>query len=559
LKISILMVLTVALVLLALAHPAQAWSKDTNSVSDNRVEIDVDASGNVGWIRSLQGVNGGPFPLGSDIVPLYEQYRQIGVDFVRTHDDHLAFDIGVVFPNMKADPSREASYDFGSTDSEVQGIISVGAQILYRLGYSGGESSEVPTDYAQFAEICKHIVMHYNQGWANGFQYGIRYWEIWNEPNMGDFWKGTPEQYFELYDTVARTLKAADSEIRVGGPAVILGRVFVLEFLEFCRANKSPLDFLSWHIYPENQPYLVAEAALQIQDLLRRYGFENIENFITEWNFSASGSSAELSNARGASWASSVLVYLQDTSVSRAFWYRGSGSNASLFLGNGDFKKSGYAFLAMKKMLETPLRLACSGSDKAGFATLAGRSEDNHALRVLISNYDSGYGEFALTVKNWDSSVGSVQVEIYVLNDTYDLALIDQFQLTKAEPLTITSQIAPSSVYLISFEAKQVTTETTTQQTVTETTTTQQEPMLTTQATATTTTQVGSEDGIDFAFTAIGIGAVTVAGVGVAAGSRQRSEVFVHAGYYYCRKHRVPALDAQGRLWCPVEQRYLRA
>jgi xylan 1,4-beta-xylosidase len=557
LKASILVALAVALALLALAHPVQVWSQDTDLVSDNRVKIDVDASGNVGSIRSLQGVNGGPVPRGSDLAPLYEQYRLIGVDFVRTHDEPLAFDIDVIFPNMKADPSNEASYDFGSTDLQVQGIISVGAQILYRLGYSGGESSEVPTDYAQFAEICKHIVMHYNQGWANGFQYGIRYWEIWNEPNITTFWKGTHEQYFELYDTVARTLKAAYPEIKVGAPAVILGRVFVMEFLEFCRTNKTPLDFLSWHIYPENQPYLVAEAALQIQDLLRMYGFENTENFITEWDFSAR--SAELSNARGASWASSVLVYLQDTSVSRAFWYRGNGGNYSLFLDNGDFTKSGYAFLAMKKLLETPLRLACSGSDKAGFATLAGRSENNQTLRVLISNYDSAYGEFVLTLKNWDSSVASLQVEIYVLNDTYDLALIDQFQLAKAEPLTITGQIMPSSVYLISFEAKQGTAETTAQQTVTATTTTQQETLLTTQATVATTAQVGPEFGIGFAFTAIGIGAVTVVGVGVAAGSRQRSEVFVHAGYYYCRKHRVPALYAQGRLWCPVEQRYLRA
>jgi hypothetical protein len=286
------------------------------------------------------------------------------------------------------------------------------------------------------------------------------------------------------------------------------------------------------------------------------YGFENTENFITEWNFSAR--SAELSNARGASWASSVLVYLQDTSVSRAFWYRGNGGNYSLFLDNGDFSKSGYAFLAMKKMLETPMRLACSGSDKAGFATLAGRSENNHTLRVLISNYDSEYEEFALTVKDWDSSAGSIKTEIYVLNDSHDLALVSQFQLAKGEPLTITSQIMPSSVYLVSLEAKQGASDTTAQQTVTTTTTSRQEP-LATEETAATTTQVGSKFGIDFAFSAIGIGAVTILGVGVAAGSRKRSEVFVHAGYYYCRKHRVPALYAQGRLWCPVEQRYLKA
>jgi hypothetical protein len=36
------------------------------------------------------------------------------------------------------------------------------------------------------------------------------------------------------------------------------------------------------------------------------------------------------------------------------------------------------------------------------------------------------------------------------------------------------------------------------------------------------------------------------------------SEVFVYGGYYYCKKHRSPLQYVEGRLWCPVEQRYLR-
>jgi len=36
------------------------------------------------------------------------------------------------------------------------------------------------------------------------------------------------------------------------------------------------------------------------------------------------------------------------------------------------------------------------------------------------------------------------------------------------------------------------------------------------------------------------------------------SEVFVYGGYYYCKKHQSPLQNVEGRLWCPVEQRYLR-
>ena len=178
-----------------------------------------------------------------------DRYKQIGVNYVRTHDVRGAFDINVIFPNIQADPLKESSYNFKSTDLQVEVIRSVGAEVFYRLGYSWGGPSDVPSDYAKFAEICKHIVMHYNQGWANGFRYGIRYWEIWNEPDIKIFWTGTPEQYYGLYNTVARALKSVDIGIKVGGPALAGKREFLERFLQFCKTNKSPLDFVSWHIY----------------------------------------------------------------------------------------------------------------------------------------------------------------------------------------------------------------------------------------------------------------------------------------------------------------------
>ena len=41
-----------------------------------------------------------------------------------------------------------------------------------------------PKDFQKWAEICEHIIMHYNEGWANGFHYGIKYFEVWFEPDV---------------------------------------------------------------------------------------------------------------------------------------------------------------------------------------------------------------------------------------------------------------------------------------------------------------------------------------------------------------------------------------
>ena len=40
-------------------------------------------------------------------------------------------------------------------------------------------------------EVCKHIVMHYNDGWNDGYHYNIAYWEIWNEPDLEDSERGS--------------------------------------------------------------------------------------------------------------------------------------------------------------------------------------------------------------------------------------------------------------------------------------------------------------------------------------------------------------------------------
>lgn len=68
----------------------------------------------------------------------------------------------------------------------------------------------------------------------------------------------------------------------------------------------------------------------------------------------------------------------------------------------------------------------------------------------------------------------------------------------------------------------------------------------------------GSGMGASFAVIAIGAGAAAVAGGLVVAISQPRPEVYALDGHYYCRKHRTPLWSVEGRLWCPVERRFLK-
>jgi hypothetical protein len=40
--------------------------------------------------------------------------------------------------------------------------------------------------------------LHYNQGWAKGFQDAVHYWGFWNEEDTPYFWTDTPETFYKL-------------------------------------------------------------------------------------------------------------------------------------------------------------------------------------------------------------------------------------------------------------------------------------------------------------------------------------------------------------------------
>jgi xylan 1,4-beta-xylosidase len=75
------------------------------------------------------------------------------------------------------------------------------------------------------------------------------YWELWNEPDLGMFWSGKwPDDYYSLYKATAFGLKAADPQLKVGGPSTT-GYSALQTFVNYCSTNNIPLDFISNHNY----------------------------------------------------------------------------------------------------------------------------------------------------------------------------------------------------------------------------------------------------------------------------------------------------------------------
>jgi hypothetical protein len=382
--------------------------------------ITVDASKTDGRLRSLQGVNGAPgpgfhkpirFTFGGWNVPEETDatagYREARIDLVRTHDGYGPGDIDAtfpaapnalidgartalsIFPNPDADPSDPKSYNFGPTDRQIASIKTVGAEVIFRLGRSEGSNVDPPKDFDRYAEVVRHIVLHYNKGWANGHRYNIRYWEVWNEPDLGRlFWGGTADEYFALYGKIARAVKKADRRALVGGPAISRpnddNNPWLDDFLDYVRANRLPLDFYSWHWYATDSadPQDLVRIGRSIRARLDKHGFRKTLSMVNEWNY---GLMEPLpTDMHRASFITSALIYMQRAPIDLAALYR---ADNVFGLEGTTPHKTGYALIALGRMKDTPLLLNATGADDKGFAVQAARTKNGDTVQVLISNY----------------------------------------------------------------------------------------------------------------------------------------------------------------------------
>jgi xylan 1,4-beta-xylosidase len=383
--------------------------------------LTVDAAKPIGLLKPLRGVNGAPDmsfverrefgPMPPRAANVSAGYADANVNLIRTHDSLGAADIDstvgplsplpgpalgggaqeslVIFPDLGADASDPRSYNFGPTDRLIGAIYGMNAEAIFRLGRGAGTTAEPPQDLLKYGEIIRHIVLHYNKGWANGFHYGIRYWEVWNEPDLGPiWWRGTPEQFYRLYAVAAAAIKTADDGALVGGPTIAVVNepsAYREGFLQYARDNHLPLDFYSWHYYSvdANDPQDFVRIGREMRRLLDQYGFTRATSMLDEWNYGIM-ERIPATPAHHAAFIASSLIYMQDAPIDQEALYRAD----HCFGADGRTPdKSGQALIALGRMSRTPMRLAATGADLNGLAVEAGRSSDQRTIQVIISNY----------------------------------------------------------------------------------------------------------------------------------------------------------------------------
>ena len=283
---------------------------------------------------------GGQPPVVSSARNTYFHYlTEAGIPYSRLHDVGGSFgggkyvDIPNIFRNFDADENDPASYDFDFTDELLKHLVEADVEPYFRLGITIENAVKVkpyfvfpPKDYDKWARICEHIIRHYTEGWANGYHYKITYWEIWNEPDNGQMWNGTPEEYYRLYHVAATHLKKCFPHLKVGGyascgfyaianggnpwstksPEADMHWVnYFHGFMKYIKEHGSPIDFFSWHSYAPTKNVVKMDAWLHEQ--LIEYGYGDLPTHLNEWDPYA----GELGTGHHAAEIAAMMIAMQ--------------------------------------------------------------------------------------------------------------------------------------------------------------------------------------------------------------------------------------------------------
>ena len=131
-------------------------------------------------------------------------------------------------------------------------LATSGNSIFY---WNGNTSHPKPDGWKDLIEaFIRHIEDRYGKDEVRSW-----FFEVWNEPNLSGFWEGADEKaYFALYDLTAKTIKAIDPQLRVGGPSTA-GAAWVPEFLAHVKQSGAGVDFVTTHTYGVDGGFLDEE------------------------------------------------------------------------------------------------------------------------------------------------------------------------------------------------------------------------------------------------------------------------------------------------------------
>lgn len=347
-------------------------------------------------------------------------------------------------------------YNFQYVDELFDALLALEIKPFVEFGFCPGDlattkgtvfwwkgNGSPPKDYAKWSELVETTVRH----WID--RYGMEevlswYFEVWNEPNLSPFFKGTKSQYLKLYKASVLAIKKIDARLRVGGPAtsnyvpdarfdgetenlachetVVKSTnldlldwrpVWVEDFFKYCEREKLPVDFVSTHPYPTDWALdehgqgrrstrgvnATAQDLALLHKMVSASPYPKAEIHLTEWSSSSSPRDFTHDFLQAATYVAKVNIDSIGLADSLSYWtftdiFEEGGAGDTIFHGGfglinlqGVVKPTYHAYRFLHQLGDQLLVRTPSGAIT--------RNSQSGKIRALIYHYPP---EMPLTV-----------------------------------------------------------------------------------------------------------------------------------------------------------------
>lgn len=332
--------------------------------------------------------------------------EEIGFRYIRGHG--LLSDLVGVHRAYERDGRRGVRHVFTYVDQVFDAYLEAGVRPFVELGFmpkdlASGDRTVFwwdanvtpPHDLRSWTELVRGLLQHLVQ------RYGaqeVRTWpvEVWNEPNLPDFWSGSMSDYHELYAATALTVQEVDADLQVGGPALSPGADdWWAPFADLIERRDLPADFVSFHAYTtgpaQHVPFGVYQTVRAPSALIEQLGrprsllagtrLADVPQHVTEFSSSYRPDNPVHDTAYQAAYLAPVLARGGDLVDSFSYWtlcdvFEEQGIPAALFHG-------GFGLLTHRQVRKPAFHTYAFWA-RAGRHVLA-RGEDH-----LVTRHDDG-------------------------------------------------------------------------------------------------------------------------------------------------------------------------
>jgi len=302
-----------------------------------------------------------------------------------------------------------------------------------------------PKSYDKWSALIKALTQHFEE------RYGKKevekwYFEVWNEPNLPQFFSGDIKEYFKLYQITASAIKSVSQTYRVGGPATS-GSTWINESLIEFEKYPQLVDFISTHAYGTRsvfdeygkrrtqmrEPDGIAVQVKRLKSTINESSMRDREVHITEWNSSPNPRDPLHDTYQNASYVLNALKKTEGLVNSLSYWtftdiFEEAGPPLKAFHG-------GFGLLNLQS-IKKPSYFALQYVRKLGAVELQNNDQNswvtkdvNGNVQALIFDYhllspDTSYNQKFYSVEKPANHAGRVNLNVHHLKDgRYSLSL----------------------------------------------------------------------------------------------------------------------------------------